>query len=129
MKETILYINDDIQEDDYNFIESVRNSEYNFKSCIITGYVQKWDGKHNICPVETEGLLDAIYRCTDKMDGIIIKFVEDHLELECSHHDGTNVFQIYLLSEAGYDAYEDDCDVDFSNEKYHDKMLLEKILV
>lgn len=130
MGEVILYDNysQNNASEDLSFIEFIRQSEYNFKSCIIIGYIQKWDGKHTIEPVETEGLIEAIYRCTDKCDYVKIKFEEDHLELECSHHDGTNIFQIYLLSEEGYNAYEEYLNVDYSEDKYHEKMILDKLL-
>lgn len=128
MGEVILYINDDYQHNDDIFIESLRQSEYNFKSCIIIGYVQKWNGKHTIYPTEVEGILEAVYKCTDKMDDVVIKFVEDHLELDCSHHDGTNKFKIYLLSEKGSEAIENSDDVDYSKEEYHEKMNIDELL-
>lgn len=124
MKEAVLYDNYN-QDEDLFFIDNIKSSEYNLRSFIITGYVKSWTGYHEIYPVKMDGLLNAIYKCTDKMDYIVIEFINGHLELKCTHHDGTNNFQIYMLSEEGENYYNQD--IDSFDKKYSENMILEKI--
>lgn len=81
------------------------NMEYgdNNQPCMIIGSLGLWTGKHDIAPFKEETLMGAINRCLsgdyDKEFEIIL--TNGHIEVNVHHHDGTNCFEIWTLSEKG----------------------------
>ena len=73
------------------------------KPCLLTGSAGLWDGRHTLCPMKYNSLLEGIedvIRRADVNDWEII-LTEGHLELRGLHHDGTNVYELHLLSAKG----------------------------
>lgn len=92
---------------------------------LVTGTVSLWDGTYDGGKVYSA--LDIQRRKTTLFDHVISKIGRDCeyfkiylsggvLHVECSHHDGTNHFEIRNMTEAGFMAYGDWCyDVRFSD--------------
>jgi hypothetical protein len=81
------------------------------KVCVI-GNLGLWSGKREIVPTFKDSLLSAIYSCLKDCDYCKIEYIKEKkcFKVKGSHHDGTNVFEIYCLP-YGYEddeEYEDD---------------------
>lgn len=73
---------------------------------IFVGSVGRWDGTFDGGDIDT---FETLYYKAIK-DCDYIKFEEDdneHLYLTCSHHDGTNCFEIRLLTDKGMKFFDD----------------------
>lgn len=99
-------INEDIHCDKMN----MRYSEYAERNFIITGTLGLWDGKHDIKPVFKHGLCEAIDKCISGSDtwdyDVFLNDDEDYITVHAKHHDGTNVFEIHMLTREGAEAWE-----------------------
>lgn len=67
---------------------------------IISGVVERWDRNYPAGHVFRE-FTDAYYKATVDCDYVRIYEEAGHLYLTCSHHDGTNQFEIRKLTEKG----------------------------
>ena len=85
-----------------DFKDNVKYSSLNNEQFLITGTLGLWNGSPTIIPVLENSLEEAINRCISgsTMD-IEVEFDNGHLNVYCSHHDGTNCFEIYRLSYLG----------------------------
>lgn len=99
-------IDEDIQCDKMN----MQYSEYAERNFIITGALGLWDGKHGIKPVFKHGLCEAIDKCISGSDiwdyDVFLNDDEDYITVHAKHHDGTNVFEIHMLTREGAEAWE-----------------------
>ena len=99
---TLLYDSRDYCDEDYDIMswefENVADNcdaEKQSPNAIITGTLGLWDGRHDIMPVETETVKEALNKCLGSCDHIAIwSEGEGLLYVETYHHDGTNQFQI-----------------------------------
>lgn len=85
-----------------DFKANLQYSEYNLP-CMMTGTLSLWNGRPDLCPVKYDSLLEGvkdILRRADCDDWEII-LTEGYLELRGLHHDGTNVYELHLLSAKG----------------------------
>lgn len=91
--------------------ENIRYSEYYKRKFMITGTLGLWNGRPTIEPVIIDGLLDAINKCVSGNSiwdyDVFINDDEDYITVHAKHHDGTNVFELHLLTDEGYQEYED----------------------
>lgn len=92
--------------------------KYRTLNCVVTGQLGLWDGGHEIYPTCMLDLLDAVYKCLK--DAINYSIVVDNkvMTIENHHHDGTNVFEIRLISGDNYDklvCWDDDEDGDITD--------------
>ena len=97
------------QETNANF----ESDMYNIRSCkqynvyvLVTGKLGLWDGTHEINPVVCNNVAEAIQRCIEGSDDCNVWYNDGAIEVEASHHDGTNRFTIRPLSAKGKDRYE-----------------------
>lgn len=96
-------------ETEINFEADLDNIEghtaYNVP-VILTGFVGRWDGQHEICPVSFNSVADAIKACfgNDILD-IEVFFDDGKLEVSAHHHDNTNKFTIRALSKKGQNRF------------------------
>ena len=74
------------------------------KKIICFGSVGRWDGTFRGGEI-FESFEDAYYRMTKDCDYVKIYEEDNHLYVQCSHHDGTNNFEIKILTEKGEDYY------------------------
>jgi hypothetical protein len=97
-------------EEQYNCdMDEIRCCKRYNVPCIITGHLGLWDGSHEIAPTKMDTIYDAIVRCygRDSLSNLKVNFEDGKIVVYYSHHDGTNVFTIYALSESGVKKYED----------------------
>lgn len=65
-----------------------------------------WNGRKSGFNV-FDSLTDAVWACIENMDYIKIELFEDgSIEIRAIHHDGTNCFMIYKMSEEDYERYD-----------------------
>lgn len=80
---------------------NVTYSKQNDNYCVITGSLGLWVGRRGIEPTTCNNVWDAIRKCANNMDYVIVKQVNGHLEVTGVHHDGRNTFEIHLLNDRG----------------------------
>ena len=70
---------------------------------MITGSLGLWNGHPTIVPVLCNDIMEAIERCLDCNCQIEFEIIleDGHVEVQVHHHDGTNCFEIWLLSKKG----------------------------
>jgi hypothetical protein len=99
-------IDEDIRCDKIN----MRDSKYAERNFIITGTLGLWNGHPDIQPVFCHGLCEAIDKCISGNDiwdyDVFINDDEDFITVHAKHHDGTNVFEIHMLTREGTEAWE-----------------------
>lgn len=91
-------------------------------SFLIRGYVGRWDGDFAAGAV-FDNWESMFADATKDCDYVKIWDENGHFYLKCSHHDGTNLFEIKRLSDAGYsfiDNWEYNWDDERSERQIHD---------
>lgn len=73
---------------------------------IIFGSMGLWNGKHEILPEKETYLRSLIGRIMDGKDAINISLVDGHIEFSGVHHDGTNSYNIYGVTQEGEEIFE-----------------------
>ena len=70
--------------------------------CVVTGTLGLWDGQKRLVPRVVDDVFSAIRRCmgSDSYLEKVTKY-KRHIKVETSHHDGRNVFEVYLLTNKG----------------------------
>lgn len=92
---------------------------------ILQGYAGCWDGRHKGGYVFTD-FEDMWYKATEDCDYYHIYDKNGHLFLQCSHHDGTNLYEIKKVTEKGekyLENWEDNWSDMRSKEYVHDKIM------
>ena len=90
-----------IFENDWDdFKCNMKYSKWNVP-CMITGSLGLWNGRPNIAPVYCKTLIDAIAKCSDRCDDAEVNLKDGYIEVLGKHHDGTNCFEIHILSKKG----------------------------
>lgn len=70
--------------------------------CVINGTLGLWSGTREIEPCVMIDVYHAISKCLRSgADYYSIKQQDGFIEVECTHHDGTNKFNIHLLNKRG----------------------------
>lgn len=93
--------------DELNFWEEYERLKEFFdgEHCILMGAVGLWNGNYAAGTIFTN--FDEMYRkATRDCDSVKIWDENGHLYLECSHHDGTNCFEIKIMTKKGIEYYE-----------------------
>lgn len=75
------------------------------KKIICFGSVGRWNGTFRGGEI-FESFEDAYYRMTKDCDYVKIYEEDGHLYVQCSHHDGTNNFEVKVLTDKGEDYYD-----------------------
>lgn len=90
-----------IFENDWDdFKDNMKYSKWNVP-CMITGSFGLWNGRPTIVPVLCNNLVEAIEKCFETCDDLEVNLENGHLEVLAKHHDGTNCFEIHILSKKG----------------------------
>lgn len=91
------------QRDWDDFRDNLTCSGTNNQPCMITGSSGLWDGRHEIIPVLCDTIMDAIDKCLGGNYAYEVEIIltDGHIEIHKHHHDGTNCYEIHLLSEKG----------------------------
>ena len=92
------------------------------KAVMLRGTVGRWNGRHEAGKV-FEDFEDAFYAATKDCDYWKIRDEAGHLYVECSHHDGSNSFEIKLINDKGaalLEGWEYDWNDTRTEEEVHD---------
>ena len=91
------------------------------KGCawLLTGTIGRWDGSYRGGFIFNT--FDEFTRCLQDCESIKIVDNDGLLEVTCSHHDGTNHFEIKELTEDGCERY-DDNKYDMFDEELHTEL-------
>lgn len=80
----------------------------NSACCVIVGTLGLWHGAKEIYPVKVDCLTDAVKECLNKADDAKVSLMSDGtIQVEASHHDGSNSYTIIGLNRDGDSAYYD----------------------
>ena len=93
-----------LTEQDWDtFKDNMAYSKFKGQKCMIIGSLGLWHGNHTIVPVLCNDIMEAIERCLDCSSQIECEIILEngHVEVRVHHHDGTNCFEIWLLSKKG----------------------------
>lgn len=93
-----------LTEQDWDtFKDNMAYSRFKGQKCMITGSLGLWNGHPTIVPVLCNDIMEAIERCLDCNCQIEYEIIleDGHVEVQVHHHDGTNCFEIWLLSKKG----------------------------
>lgn len=88
-----------------DFFTNFKYSNYQ-QPCVITGSVGRRNGTFEIEQARCESLSDAISKCWGRCDDIIVRKRYSVINVEALYHDGTNYFEIRLLSGLGEDRWD-----------------------
>ena len=87
------------------------------RMCAIVGSVGTWRGRFEIEPTFCNNIVDAVYKCMDGCELRSIERIGNRIDISVYHHDGSNSFSIYFLSDIGEDRYYRNGDVSLKNKK------------
>ena len=109
IKERVIYDNYDFDEMNDVYWEDEREILNRFfdgsKQYLIRGYMGRWDGTHAAGHV-FDDFDEMFYQAARDCDYWKIWDENGHLYFKCSHHDGTNLFEIKRLTQKGADFLE-----------------------
>lgn len=71
---------------------------------ILQGKTELWTGRHKGGYIFTE-FMDMFYKATQDCEYINIYDINGHFFIKCSHHDGTNFYEIKKLTESGINYF------------------------
>ena len=86
---------------------------------LLTGNIGRWDGNYRGGYIFNT--FAEFCRCFEGCNYIEITDDAGHLEVKCSHHDGTNFYEVKRVSDFGCDWY-DNHYWDMNEEELHTKM-------
>ena len=86
-----------------DFKGNMAYSKYDTARCMVTGTLGLWNGHPEITPILCNGVMEAIDKCLSgrSIEDWDITLVNGHIEVNAYHHDGSNCFEIHLLSAKG----------------------------
>jgi len=112
----------DFQED----LDQLMASPYVQRPILITGTIGCWDGRLHIVPEIEDSFEKAYRRCLDGSDDVTLRYNRRGIHMEGTHHDGMNIFMMYLVSDR--DALEEMLDGGaFDADAAFEKGVLEEI--
>lgn len=96
------YVHEMQMRDRDEFFDILKSDALNVP-CMITGKLGLWHGKPTIVPEVFDTIEDAVLKiCKVRFDfNLLVRIENGHIVVEQSHHDGTNYFEIHLLSAKG----------------------------
>ena len=87
------------------------------RMCAIVGSVGTWRGRFEIEPTFCNNIVDAVYKCIDGCELRSIERIGNRIDISVYHHDGSNSFSIYFLSDIGEDRYLRNGNVSLKNKR------------
>lgn len=87
--------------DDFN--ANMEFCKFKGQPCMITGQLGLWNRTPTIVPVLCDDIMAAIKKCLDNNFAFECEIIltDGHVNVNVHHHDGTNCFEIHLLSKKG----------------------------
>ena len=96
-----------IMEDDWDCLVNKVMLRTNRKY-IAYGVIGRWDGSHRGWTVLEND--DDFYKLIEDCGFVEIQEEDDGLlRIKCSHHDGTNFYELKVLTDEGWQYYDDHC--------------------
>lgn len=87
---------------------------------LLTGSIGRWDGNYRGGYIFNT--FEEFCKCLEDCAYIEITDNKGHLEVKCSHHDGTNFYEVKRVSDFGYEWYNNHGCYIYDEEKVHTKM-------
>ena len=121
-------ITDEMIWDEMRFLEESYWDDFSYElkhffeksnAWLLTGSIGRWDGDCRGGYIFNT--FEEFCRCFKDCDYIEITDDKGHLEVKCSHHDGTNFYEVKRVSDFGCDWY-DNHSWDMNEEELHTKM-------
>lgn len=107
-----------LQSMDYDdFITNIKHCVYNRQKWAVEGTLGLWNGRKDIVPKVFDNLLEAISACIGSCDYVKIIKNYSKIEVEASHHDGTNRFTLRCLSDLGEIRWNNNGQVSLKNKE------------
>ena len=103
--------------DDFSY--ELKNFFEKGSAWLLVGTLGLWDGKCKGGYIFNT--FEEFCKCLEDCDYVEITDNKGHLEVKCSHHDGTNHYEIKRVSNFGYEWY-DNHSWDMCEEELHTKM-------
>lgn len=124
-------------EAEYNdFMEIIDKVNKEYEGFLVCGTLGLWHGKKDIYPEYFHDLTEAVNKCWENMDYVSAYLTDGCLNVNGSHHDGSNGYYIYPLSKEGCDiitsweeGYEDDYFEDMKEDDFFKKFVNDKKLI
>lgn len=117
----IVFQNDQDWEDKKNELERF----FDGKTSIIMGENERWDGKRKAGTIFTE-FMEMYHQAMRNCYYVHIYDINGHLYFECSHHDGTNLYEIKILTDKGI-QYLENWEYGSSSDKRNEEYVHEHI--
>lgn len=92
----IMFQNDEYWEDAKQDLRKY----FDGKTCILMGENERWNGKRKAGTIFTD-FMEMYYEAMRNCEYVHIYDINGHLYFECSHHDGTNFYEIKILTDEG----------------------------
>lgn len=87
---------------DYDSLfDNLAYSYYKNNRVMITGSIGRWNGQPDIVPVLCDNVCEAVKKCMTDADDYDVRVEDGVIYVNGYHHDGTNHFEIHLLSAKG----------------------------
>jgi hypothetical protein len=121
-------ITDDMLWDEMHFLEEIYWDDFSHElknffdkgsAWLLVGNIRRWNG--NCKGGYIFNTFEEFCKCLEDCDYIEITDNKGHLEIKCSHHDGTNHYEIKRVSDFGYEWYDNHA-WDMCEEELHTKM-------
>lgn len=95
----------DLEQEDFTDTMDELKSFFDGKTVMFTGAIGRWCGNHTGFDI---GDFDDLFsKYTEDCEYFDIYDDNGALYIRCSHHDGTNLFQVLTLTNKGARAFED----------------------
>ncbi len=104
----------------YDFRDELSDFIQKNDSFLLMGTVELWTGKHASGFIFSD--IDELSHAWKDCDYIEFYDENGHLYLRCSHHDGTNLYEIKKISKRGMQYYDNKCYGDEYEQNIHQKM-------
>lgn len=104
-EEEILQCAGDLEQEDFTDTLDELKSFFDGKTVMFTGAIGRWCGNH--AGFDIGDFDDLFSRYTKDCDYFEIYDDNGALYIRCSHHDGTNLFQVLTLTNKGVHTFED----------------------
>lgn len=96
---------EDLEQEDFTTTVSDLKSFFDGKTVLFTGSVGRWCGNHT--GFDVGDFEDLFCKYTKDCDYFDIYDDGGALYISCSHHDGSNFFQVLVLTNKGAHIFED----------------------
>lgn len=105
-------ITDEMIWDEMHFLEEMYWDDFSYElknffdkgdAWLLTGSIGRWDGNYRGGYIFNT--FEEFCKCLEDCAYIEITDNKGHFEVKCSHHDGTNFYEVKRVSDFGYEWY------------------------